>query len=286
MDSRLNIKYLKALCLGIMSIMLVGCQDTLPKRALIDDSSQTTGGTTGGGGGDTPAVRPDKAIQFKPNFCGCKDRKAITYGNCSTFCSTKDTNGFGYLYADFNVTEDISLNSLFGSVKGWCTTTLPDQSGTGKNAKCLVAAKDDDGTTIPLDVQDGSTPNSLKIPIDALSEDKAYILTLYEESSGSKSDSIQIIKFSADISLPTLGPLKNAPISQYSCIHRPPSVDEENGDIYYDAAFRVHFYFLPRVGVNPIPGGSDIVCHDFMSLGMIDESVFTRIEQIEGIFIQ
>lgn len=282
MVSRFNIKNLQALCLGIMSIMLVACQDTMPNRALIDDAAQTTGGTTGGGG-IVVAVRPDGAVKFKTTFCGCKDGKAITYGNCSAFCAGKNTNGAGILYADFNVTEEISLNSIFGSLKGWCNNPMPDEQ---TNPICLLKANDDDGGAVNLDVATGTTNNSLTINIDKLAEDKAYVLTLVESSSGAKSDSIQIIKYSADIPLPTLGPLKNAPISQYTCIHRPPSLDEASGDIYYDAAFRVHFYFLPRVPPDPIPAGSDIVCHDFMNplYGSIDDILFPRLEQLPGVF--
>lgn len=282
MVSRLNINNLKALCLMIMGLVLMGCQDTMPARSLIEDAAQTAGGTTGGGG-VIPVTRPDGAVKFKPNFCGCKDGKAITYGNCGATCAGKNTNGAGILYVDFNVTEQISLNSAFGHLKGWCNNSLPDEQ---VNPRCLLKANDDDGTTLILDVETGSTNNSLNINIDKLSEDKAYILTLYETSSAAESDSIQIIKFSTDISLPTLGPLKNAPITQYSCIHRPPSVDQASGDIYYDAAFRVHFYFLPRVPPDPIPAGSDIVCHDFMNplFGPIDDILFPRLEQLPGTF--
>jgi hypothetical protein len=261
----------------------MGCQDTIPNRSLIDDAAIADGGTTGDN--TTPVTRPDGAVKFKTNFCGCKDGKAITYGNCSSFCSTKNTNGEGILYADFNVTEEISLNSTFVNLNGWCNNNLPDEE-SNVSPKCLLKANDDSGGEVKIDVEQGSAINSLRINIDTLAEDKAYVLTLIESSSGAKSDSIQIIKFSADIPLPTLGPLKNAPISQYTCIHRPPSVDSDSGDVYYDVAFRVHFYFLPRVPPNPIPAGSDIVCHDFMNplYGMIDDILFPRLEQLPGIF--
>lgn len=284
MVSRLNIKNLKALCLGIMSLTLVACQDTMPARTLIDGSAQTTGGTTGGGDEIVEVVRPDGAIKFKSTFCGCKDGKAITYGNCGAFCAGKgSTNGAEILYTDYNVTEAISLNSAFGHVKGWCNNSLENQT---TNPRCVLNALDDSNNTTSLDVANGSNNNALTIDIGRLAEDKAYVLTLVETSSGSKSDSIQIIKFSVDIPLTTLGPLKNAPITQYSCIHRPPSVDQESGDIYYDAAFRVHFYFLPRVPPDPIPAGSDIVCHNFMDpiLGMIDDILYPRLEQLPAIF--
>lgn len=285
MVSRLKKTLLQALALGLMALMFVSCQDTMPARSTITpDNLQTTGGSDDGADDDTIVGRPNNAVKFKTDFCGCKDGKAVTYGNCASYCASKgNTNGQGILFANFNVTEDISLNPSLVSLNGWCNNPLPDEE---TNPKCLVKAKDEDGTEVPLDVTIGSTPNSLKIPIDTLAEDKAYVLTLYETSSGSKSDSIQIIKFSEDIPMATLGPLKNAPITQYSCIHRPPSEDDVTGEIYYDAAFRVHFYFLPRIPPNPIPAGSDIVCHDFMNplYGLIDDILFPRLEQIPGIF--
>ena len=153
MLSRLNSKNLKAICLGIISVMLMGCQDTIPNRALIDDSALTTGGTTGGAE-PTPLVRPTDAVKFKTNFCGCKDGKAITYGNCGVYCASKSTNGEGILFADFTVTEAISLNTKFNDLNGWCNNALPDEDA---NPRCLLQATDDTGTIIKLDVAIGST---------------------------------------------------------------------------------------------------------------------------------
>ena len=283
MVSGLNIKNLKALCLSIMSLLLVACQDTIPNRALVNSADQTTGGTTGGATEPVEPVRPENAVKFKPTFCGCKDGKAITYGNCGSFCVGKNTNGAGILFADFNLTEEITLNTKLVNLNGWCNNSLTD---TNTNPRCVLKAYDDEGGTFNLDVAAGSTANSLTFIIDKLLEDKAYILTLVESTSGAKSDSIQIIKYSAGIPFPTLGPLKNAPISQYTCINRPPSVDTNTGETYFDAAFRVHFYFLPRVPPSPIPAGSDIVCHDYMNplYGAIDDILFPRLEQLPGIF--
>jgi hypothetical protein len=283
MDSGLNIKKLKAIGLGIMSILLVGCQDTIPNRALIDSAAQTTGGTTGGGSGIVTPVRPDNAIKFKPNFCGCKDGKAITYGNCGSFCAGKNTAGAGILYAEFNLNEEITLNTKLVNLNGWCNTSITE---TNTNPKCVLRATDDEITQTNLEVEMGTSTNSLKINIDKLLEDRAYVLTLVESSSGAKSDSIQIIKYSTDIPLTTLGPIKNSPITQYTCLWRPPSVDTNNGDIYNDAAFRMHFYFIPRMPPSPIPSGNDYICHDYLNplYGAIDDVLFPRLEAISGIF--
>lgn len=294
MVSRLRNFNLQVFLLG-MCCLLASCQDTIPQRSTISpDSGLSTDSQTCPDGQikqtnadgsfscvAQPLARPDRAIKFKSDFCGCKDGKAVTFGNCSSYCSSKNTNGAGIFYANFNVTEAISLNSSLVNVKGWCNTPLEDEE---TNPKCVVKAKDEDNNEITLDVE--VSTNSISANIDRLSEDKTYVLTLVETSSGSKSDSIQIIKYSADIPIATLGPLKNAPITQYTCLQRPPIFDEESGDTFFDIAFRVHFYFLPRVPPQPIQAGSSMVCHDYMNplYGAIDDILFPRLEEIPGIF--
>jgi hypothetical protein len=294
MVSRLRNFNLQVFLLG-MCCLLASCQDTIPQRSTISpdsglskDSQTCPEGQIKQTNADgsfscvaQPLARPDRAIKFKSDFCGCKDGKAVTFGNCSSYCSSKNTNGAGIFYANFNVTEAISLNSSLVNVKGWCNTPLEDEE---TNPKCVVKAKDEDNNEITLDVE--VSTNSISANIDRLSEDKTYVLTLVETSSGSKSDSIQIIKYSADIPIATLGPLKNAPITQYTCLQRPPIFDEESGDTFFDIAFRVHFYFLPRVPPQPIQAGSSMVCHDYMNplYGAIDDILFPRLEEIPGIF--
>lgn len=297
MHSRLREKIIHLVCLGIMSVFFSACQDTMPYVSTIAPDASISGNSSGCTSAQTEVtaadgtvscvdkttIRPDNAIKFKTDFCGCKDGKAVTYGNCNSFCSAKNTNGAGILYANFNVTEDISLNSTLTSVKGWCNIALPDEP---TNPRCALKAKDDDGNEVLLDVETGSNNNALTINIDKLSEDKIYVLTLVETVSGAKSDSIQIVKYSSDLPISILGPLKNAPVTQFTCLKRPASPDVETNFLYYDSAFRIHFYFLPRIPPNPIPPGTDLVCHDFLNTnyGLIDDILYPRLEQIPGIF--
>lgn len=273
MVQHFSLSHFKLLALMIIGSMLIGCQDTIPNRGLIKDAQigETPPDTT------TGPSRPDGAVKFKTDFCGCKDKVAITYGNCSSFCSDKDTKGAGILFVNFNVTENISLNTKFQNLNGWCNNPLPTVE---VNPRCELRAKDESGNELALDVTKGSKVNSLQVNIDRLLEDRAYVLTLVEISSGSKSDSVQTIRYSIDMPIALLGPLKNVPITQYTCLNRP--IDEANST--YNAAFRVHFYFLPKMPPDPIPVGSEIVCHDWMKFGDIDDQLFPRLEQVAGVF--
>lgn len=286
MSSRYNILDLKTVFLLVMGVILMGCQDTIPNRGLISDSSIVPGGGTTGstGGGVPPVLRPTSSIKFKSDFCGCKDSVPVTLGNCTTICSTKKTSGAGLLFMNFTVGDNISLNSKLQNVNGWCNNPI---EGEASNPRCVVKAKDDLNNEIILDVESGTTLNSLKVNIDTLADDKAYVITLVETSSGSKSDSVQVIKFTKDLVLSTLGPLRNAPISQYSCLYRPQFTGgEENSAIFYDIATRIHRYFIPRLPPNPMPYGSDLVCHDFQNplYTAIDDLIYPRFENIPGVF--
>lgn len=294
----LNFKFTTRI-VGLLCLSVVySCQDTIPQRSTIAPGSTVDTNLTCPEGqelvtekqGDTlnqyckdkAAVRPDNAVFWKSDFCACKDGKAITFGNCAAFCSDKNTSGAERLYANFTVTEAISLGGL-GNIGAWCKTVLP---GETQNPECELQAKDDKGNTIRLGVVVPSGTNSIMANIQDLAFDKTYVLSLVEKVSGAKSDSIQIIKFSPNTNISLLGPLKNVPISQYTCMVRDYSTDD-TGDIYYDSAYRLHFYFIPRIPPSPIPAGESIyICHDIFNpaYGPIDQELFPRFEQLAGVF--
>lgn len=284
MSSRFYI-FLQIVLTLSLGALLVSCQDTIPNRSTITPNQKIDdGGDDGDNGEEAVVSRPTGAVSFKPDFCTCKDRKAVSYGNCVSFCSSKNTGGAEVFYANFNVGADISLSGL-GNVHGWCTAILP---GDEENPKCVLRAKNEEGTEVDIDVVPLPGTNSITAKLqDALEYDKTYVLTLTETTSGAKSDSVQMVKFSTDIPIPILGPLKNAPISQYSCIVRDFSTDSNTGDIYYDTAYRVHFYYHPRIPPNPIqPGISNLICHDIFSplYGTVDNELYPRLENIPGVF--
>ena len=295
MDSRPQI-FMRLMVMLILTAFLSACQDTIPYRSTItpgssdgDDvctevESEVTEDLPLCDDDDDEIVRPNNAILWKTDFCACKDSKPVSYGNCASFCSGKNTNGVETLFANFTVTEAISLSGL-GSVYGWCKTNLPNDE---QNPECEIEAKDDQGNITPLEISISPNSNSLTADIQSrLDFDKTYVLTLVERSSKARSNSIQLVKFSTDVTAPVLGPLKNTPVSQYACIVREFSTDDSTGDIYFNQAYRLHFYYIPSMPPTPIPAGnSNLICHDIFNpaYGKIDNELFPRFENKPGIF--
>jgi hypothetical protein len=274
--------------------LFISCVDTIPKRSTITSGS-TLGDTLVCPEGQEVATevvngvetqvckdsvykRPDGAIFWKADFCACKDTKPVSYGNCATFCSNKNTAGAETLFASFTVSDAIALNTDINTIYKWCNKTLGTDTA---NPSCELQAKDDQGHVSVVDVVVSPTTNSLTANIqDKISYDKTYVLTLVEKTSGSKSNSVQIVKFSPDVGLPVLGPLKNTQVSQYSCIVRQFS---DLGDI--DSIYRLHFYFIPRVAPDAVPGDDTrLICHDYQTHGTKDDVSYPRFELTPGIF--
>lgn len=280
--------------------LFVSCQDTIPQRSTITPGSsadddlkcpegqvlveEDVDGVKNKICKDKSVTRPDGAIFWKSDFCACKNGKPVSFGNCSSFCADKNTNDAETLFASFTVTEDISLGGL-GSVFAWCKLNLP---GDTQNPECVLDATDENGNVTNISVDVIPNSNSLKANIqDAIAYNKTYVLTLREITSGAKSNSVQLIKFSPDTVFPILGPLKNVPVTQYTCIVREFSTDNSTGDVYYDFAYRLHFYFIPRVPPTPIPAGNSyLICHDIFNplYGIVDQELYPRLEQIPGVF--
>lgn len=294
MDTQFT-KKLGMMLLLLASFVLVSCQDTIPQRTTITKNSNKVKDITECPEGqilqeateEAPAVcipaepiRPSNAITFKSDFCACKDGKPVSFGNCSSFCSGKGTAGAEQLFATFDITADIALNTSFGNVRGWCRNVISDDA---PNPECKVEAKDSEGNIIEAPVLTFPTTNSIVADITSLVQDKTYVLTLIEKSSGARSKPVQIIKPAVETPISLLGPLKNAPISQYACIIRQFSLDPLTQDPFYEKAYRVHFYFLPRFRPSKVDA-SNIFCHDIVKYGIADEDGRERFEEKPGIF--
>lgn len=293
MNSRLQ-QFTRTFWVVSLLTLLAACQDTIPKRSLISPGSTATLECPPGQeakvivddeGVETEVCkdiipkRPDNAVFWNQDFCICKDNKAISLGNCATFCSSKATNGAEVLYASFRLTEDITMTSL-ENLSNWCLKPFETDE---TNPSCVIQAKDASGNVTTInDVTISTTSNSLTTNVqNLLAFDKTYTLTLIEKTSGAKSDTVQLVKYSSDSSLPTLGPLKPVPVSQYTCMVRSLS---STGN--YDQAYRLHYYFVPRLAPDPLPAGTDIFCHDIFNTayGNVDREGIPRLETVPGVF--
>lgn len=281
-----------------LGLSFMSCVDTIPNRATItpdefitdpdptcEDSEELK--TNEDGSKECVAkkvTRPADAIRFKADYCGCKDGKPVTFGNCATFCSTKNTGGVSIFYANFTVTEAISLSGL-ENVFNFCNQPLETDTA---NPKCLLEVKDESGTSVSLDVTTTANSNSIRVDISNLAEDKTYLLRLYEQNSKAGSDTIQIIKDSSQTNVDLLGTLKLAPISQFTCIIRNFLKEEAAGgsiNYWYTAGFRRHYYYLPRNAPDPLQGFSkEAFCHDVVKYGTKDDATFPRLENTPGVF--
>lgn len=259
------------------------CQDSMPQRSTINPS-QTVSDDVEDNKEPVELTRPTNDIKWKDNFCICKDGKPVSYGNCASFCSGKNTGGSEILYANFSIGTQVQLGG-FGSVHGWCTAPLQSDES---NAKCVVRAKDSAGNTIDIDTAIAARSNSITANVtDLLNNNTTYVLTLVEQTSNAQSNSVQIVKFSEDVQTPILGPLKLNPITQYACLIREYSQDSNTGDIYYDNIYRMHFYFQPRTPPTPVtPGVINLICHDIFNplYGPRDNELYPRFEQKPGTF--
>jgi hypothetical protein len=287
----------------LVSVCFIGCVDTIPHRATITPDEFLSSGPTScpddqdlvsEQDGDktirscvpkTVEKRPDGAITFKSDYCGCNNGKAVTFGNCSTFCADKNTSGASILYASFTVSEAISLNEKLGNVFNWCNVQLESDNG---NPKCLLNVKDESGSSADLEVTLVANSNSIKVDITNLAEDKTYLLTFFEQISKAKSNTVQIIKDSEQVNVDLLGTLKVAPISQFTCIIRNYEKEEmTNGTVnyWYTAGFRRHYYYVPRNAPEPLQGNSkEAFCHDVVTYGTADNATIPRLENTPGVF--
>lgn len=125
-------------------------------------------------------------VNFKMDFCACKDGLPVSFGNCNSFCAGTQTNGAEILYSSFTVKPNTSLNTVYK----WCTSARPR---IPMNPKCVLKATNG-SSSISMDV-DFKAENDLTFNVSALRYDATYLLQLVELSTGAKSDKIQFIKY-------------------------------------------------------------------------------------------
>ena len=269
------------LVMAMLAMVASSCQEQPRQAAFVD-----LGGQVGEDPGPEPEpeepTRPDGVIFFKNDFCACNNTKSVIISSttCTNFCATKNTNGVDLLYFNFTVGDEI-ITQGFNDVGGWCNKIISDSD----NPQCALQVKAEGATTTTISFDVPKTGNSFTAPITQLAKDKTYILTLVELTSQAKSNSIQVRKLSDGPGTQPLGPLVVQPVSQYTCINRRILQDENNGDIFIEAATRLHFYFIEKFRPEKVPNGvSDVFCHDINTYGKNDSNNYPRLEETPGSF--
>ena len=211
--------------------------------------------------------RPSGAIIIQSGHCACAGNKAVSIGNCESFCSTKsNTETTKKLYFSVELTEAITLD-VFEDVKGFCTT----QEDLDKEGKaCVIEAKNESGAITEIDFSPAEAQQSFTINIEGvLSEDETYRISIKEKSTGATSTSVQLRIASDIIEDDVGGPLALMPVNQYTCLFREGGIDTSTGGLYNDSISRFHFYFISKTRPEPLKKVSlpTVACYDFQTYG-------------------
>lgn len=231
-------------------------------------------------------TRPSDAVFIQANSCACKNGKPTILGNCESFCASKPNTDRDILYLSVKLSEAIELSDL-KDLYGWCSTVLTDPEtgapleGQG-NPGCVLEARDEQNSlraSIQLEPQPGSKNLSIDIS-QKLDSNKNYRLTIKEISSEAKSNTVQIYTYNKGNVTVIPGPLWLTPVSQYTCFARVVSQNQNTGNMYFDDAYRLNFYFIEKYRPDPIVNTQgSLFCHDIFSYGLNDNEIFPRLEE-------
>ncbi|MCB9095154.1 MAG: hypothetical protein H6621_08815 [Halobacteriovoraceae bacterium] len=244
---------------------------------LFDESPRGNRGTaTSGGSSLSQGIKPESEVKMLPNYCACNEGKPIILGNCLNFCADK-VDSQDTLYIETILGKSISLNPQLGSLYNWCFKEVISEDGvsSGANPSCVIEAMDSNGSTTSLDVIINPGDNKFTVNLQSLTYDQAYILTLIEQSSQARSNSIQIKKVKNFPTEPAIGPLGISPVHRYDC-HRNYNQTAAGGEAFYRLT-----YFYTVNDPTPLPPGTDTLafhCHDTQLYGPVDGPLFPRLE--------
>jgi hypothetical protein len=286
---------MKYLVLLMISILFVSCFGRPPRSRPSVEFENSLGNNFTTTVEPEPITRPSGVVYMQPGYCACQDAKPTILGNCESYCNGKGSTTEEILYIDFKVSEELALNQL-QDFNGWCNQELVDPETNepvegGANPSCQMEFKDDTGNIEYLQISHtpGTTQVKTILSSTNLQYDKTYRVTIVENSSGARSNTVQIRRIKEQITSPIDTPLAVTPITQYTCFGRivTESGDDDNPTEFYDGAFRMHFYFIPDNRPDPIPPGiNNFFCHDIFDpeKGRTDSEIYDRLEQIPGAF--
>lgn len=266
----------------IGALCLLGCMDEQSGRGgrpYVDDFSVIVETPTPEPTPTTPPIekRPDGQIYVKSDFCACLNSKPDIINNCDAFCAPKnDTNAT--LYGNVTLGEEIVLNDKLNNLHDWCTVSFEDSAGPS----CFLEVWDGSGTS-QLNVTTSANSNSFTVNINNLSFNTTYVAKLVETQSGASSDSFQFIRATPKDPEDVIGPLKVAPVAQYTCLQRTytQTGTATSLQILFDLSVRFHYYYITaNMPPSLPPGNPSIICHDPFLHGDNDSPTFPRLELI------
>lgn len=222
-------------------------------------------------------IRPENSIFVKKDFCSCIGNKRDIVNNCDQFCSGKNAaDQSATLFGSVTLGPDVELNDQLGTLFNWCTVEINEQTGPS----CVLEV--DDGSSkesLTINIPQGS--NTFTANIGSLQENKVYIAKIVENGSGSNasSDTFQIYRIPQDDgSTNSNSPLKIMPSSLYTCIFRDGTQGNNNT---FENAARVHYMFASNATPPPMPANNTFdICHDVNTLGAIDSPLYPRLELV------
>lgn len=230
--------------------------------------------------------RPSGAVIFKAGYCGCEAGKPITVGECANICSEKQatSDNSQKLFFSVDLTEEITLD-IYQDLFGWCTQQLSDPN-TGLPVAtapgCDFELKDEDGNIESIPFEPGSGTTNFSLNIAGLDDDLTYRLTLVERTSGARSTTFQLRKYSPTEGGGIRGPLQYMPINRYACgIRNGGSTSQNQNDFE-----RFHLYFNSETRPEPLQEDTigSFFCHDLGPTGNAPPTNSPLFEETTGVF--
>jgi len=262
-----KLNYKNLILLLLTGLVIIACDAAPPENRVIffDDQSNVNPG------GDENTLlpipeRPNRAVVFDSDYCGCQGGQAITVGACDNICAASGqaaSDTAETLFVSVNLTADIT-EAQFGNLTGWRSLEIEDpntQLPVATNPSCSMIATDEAGNERTLtDVPRISANNSITVDISELRDDQTYRMRLVENTSGAESTTFQIRKFS-QLSLDNItGPLQKVPISRYAC-----GIRNGGSTTVNQVSFnRFHLFFNAETRPDPLRPETigSFFCHD------------------------
>ena len=277
--------YFNQLIILICSIVLGACVESYSGNSGRSEVAASNQDTTAGATAEptptpTPTVeqRPSGAVFFDRNFCACFQQKPVILSDCQAYCADRnDLTPTGYF--NFTLGAEVTENANLGDLNNWCTATLASTtSSTGCYLEAKFGAETQRITGLTI------SGNTIQANLQILDDDKTYIMTLVEQSSGARSDSVHLRKIDPEeTSSNTDGVLKIIGANQYNCFFRSGLQDSNN--LFYDYNISKTYYYVDNnLPPNVVPGHPSIVCHDNQLFGNDDNPLYPRLNLQESVF--